>query len=173
MSANWYTFHSHPHKEDLLNQQIQTRGYETYYPTIRVQPVNPRARKIQAYFPVYLFLRVDLEAIGVSVFQWIPYGTGLVCFGGEPAVVPDPFIQTLRKHVAEINLSGGKLFESFHPGDEITVNSGPFEGYVGIFNVRLPGSERVQILLKMLSRGREIPVELYAGQISRKKRPAR
>jgi hypothetical protein len=49
----------------------------------------------------------------------------------------------------------------------VVVQDGPFEGYEAIFDVRLPGSERVRILLKMLS-DRHLPIELRAGQIRKK-----
>jgi transcription antitermination factor NusG len=170
MSKSWYTLHSHPHKEDLLDQQVQARGYLVFSPWIRVHPVNPRSRKIQPYFPGYIFVCADLEVSGISTFQRMPYGTGLVSFGGDPAIVPETLIQALRKRIDEINLAGGELLEALKPGDEVHIHSGPFEGYDGIFDAHLPGTERVQILLKMLGQGREISIELQAGQISRKKR---
>lgn len=171
MPLHWYTLHSQPHKEDLLWQQVLSRGYETFYPRLRVQTVNPRARKIRPYFPGYLFVYADLEATGTSVFQWMPYGTGLVCFGGEPAAVPEALINALRRRIKEIADAGGELFDAVKPGDPVMIQGGPFEGYEAIFDMRLPGSERVRVLLKMLSR-RNLPVELDAGQIHPiKKRP--
>ena len=37
----------------------------------------------------------------------------------------------------------------FKPGETVMVHSGPFAGYEAIFDVRLPGTERVRILLKI------------------------
>jgi transcription antitermination factor NusG len=169
MSTSWYTLHSHPNKENLLDQQVQARGFPVFSPWIRVQPVNPRSRKIQPYFPGYIFVYADLEVTGITPFERIPYGTGLVMFGGDPPTVPETLIQALRRRIDEINHAGGELVETLVPGDEVHILSGPFQGYDGIFDARLRGAERVQILIKMLSHGREIPVELQSGQISRKK----
>ena len=55
------------------------------------------------------------------------------------------------------------------PGDVVTINFGPFEGYQAIFDARLPGTERVRVLLQLLSNQRKVPIELSAGQIRRKK----
>jgi transcription antitermination factor NusG len=102
VSYQWYTYHSQPYKEDLLWQQLQARNIEGYYPRIRVQTVNPRARKIKPYFPGYLFVHVDLDQIGISAVRWMPYGTGLVSFGGEPSIIPDGLIAAIRQRVGEI-----------------------------------------------------------------------
>jgi len=169
MARFWYTLHSHPHKEDLLWQQTQSRGYEVFFPRIRVHPVNPRSRKILPYFPGYLFINVDLEETGLSALQWMPYTTGLVSFGGEPAVVPENLIRSLRNRITEIAESGGELFDSLKPGDQVLIAAGPFAGYEAIFDVRLPGSERVRVLLKMLNQ-RQLPVELDAGYIQKQRK---
>ena len=55
MTAQWYALQSKPMKESLLYEQLKLRAIECYYPFIRVQPVNPRARKVRAYFPGYVF----------------------------------------------------------------------------------------------------------------------
>lgn len=167
MPSSWYTIHSHPNKEELLWEQILARGFESFYPRIRVHPTNPRARKIKAYFPGYLFVRAELETSGLSVFQWMPYATGLVTFGGEPAVVPDGIIVGIRQRIGEIAEAGGALFDGLKPGDPVVIHAGPFSGYEAIFDVRLTGTERVRVLLKMLNE-RRVPLELDAGQIEKK-----
>ena len=168
MPTFWYAIHSHPNKEELLWQQILTRGFETFYPRIRVHPVNPRARKIKAYFPGYLFIRTDLAVTGLSVFQWMPFATGLVSFGGEPSIVPDSLIVTIRQRIGEIAEVGGVLFDGLRPGDPVYIHSGPFSGYEAIFDLRVKGSERVRVLLKMLNE-RKVPIELDAAQIEKKR----
>lgn len=170
MGQYWYALHSHPHKEDLLWKQVEAHSIEVFYPRIRVSPVNPRSRKIRPYFPGYLFVHTDLEAVGLSVFNWMPYSTGLVSFGGEPSIVSDALIVAIKQRILQIEESGGELFEGLHPGDMVVIEEGPFAGYEAIFNLRLPGSERVRVLLKMLS-DRNVPLELRSGQIRKKRKP--
>ncbi len=166
MPEFWYALRSHPHKEDLLWRQLVSREVKGYYPCIPVTPVNPRARKIRPYFPGYMFVKVDLEAMGISMFQYMPYATGLVSFGGEPAVVSEVLIQALKQKVADIRAAGGEIFQDIHSGDAISIQGGPFAGYEAIFDVRLRGSERVRVLMKMLE-GRVVPLEVNAGQIEK------
>jgi len=168
LTKYWYALHSHPNKEDLLWQQLMARDLESFYPRIPVNPVNPRARKIKPYFPGYLFINADLDLMGISAFQWMPYATGLVMFGGEPAVVPEALIFTVRQRVDEITRAGGELLNDVKSGERVVIQDGPFSGYEAIFDVRLPGKERVRVLLQMLTR-RTVPLELGAGQIKKKK----
>lgn len=169
MAKAWYAISSHPNKENLLWKQLEMRGVENYFPQIKVNPVNPRARKVKAYFPGYLFVRADLDEIGLSTFKWMPYAKSLVNFGDEPPVVPDALINTLKKKLNHINESGGEIFIDLEKGDLLKVNAGPFEGYEAIFDIRLDGTERVRILLKMLSE-HYVPVELDVGQIEKQKK---
>jgi transcription antitermination factor NusG len=117
-----------------------------------------------------MFVSVDIEVVGLSTFQWMPHAIGLVSFDGEPASVPENFIYAIRKRVEEIAAAGGELFDGLKQGDPVKISSGPFSGYEALFDTRLPGSERVRVLLKMLS-DRRIPIELNAGQIERKRKP--
>ena len=170
MPLLWYALRSKPRKEDVVWQQVRDRGFETFLPRLRVTPVNPRARKVKPYFPGYLFVRADLADVGLSTFQWLPHTTALVTFGGEPAPVPDNLIIAIQKRVAEIAAAGGELFDGLQHGDRILINYGPFSGYEAIFDTRLPGTERVRVLLQFLS-DRHVPVELNAAHIQQKKRP--
>jgi transcriptional antiterminator RfaH len=166
---NWYAIRSKPRKEDAVWRQVLSQGFEVYYPRIRIQPINPRSKKVKPYFPGYLFVRADLEQVGLSVFQWMPHTLGLVSFGGEPAAVPDHLVQAIHVRVDEINAAGGETFERLRPGDVVWISDGPFRGYEAIFDARLPGSERVRVLLEFLG-SRKVALTLRAGQIDFKKK---
>ncbi|MEJ2711118.1 MAG: transcription termination/antitermination NusG family protein [Anaerolineales bacterium] len=169
MSELWYALRSKPRKEEVLWRQCRSRGYETFLPRIRINPVNPRARKLVPYFPGYMFVYTDLQAVGRSEFQWMPHSMGLVSFGGEPASVPDNLIHSLSKRIEAINAAGGELFEDLKPGDVVRISDGPFRGYEAIFDQRISGSERVRVLLELLGNQRRVPVELHSGLIEKKK----
>jgi transcriptional antiterminator RfaH len=116
-----------------------------------------------------MFIHVDINDVGLSTFQWMPFARGMVTFDQEPATVPDSMIFAIRRRVEEVNTAGGEIFDGLRKGDEIFIQDGPFAGYEAIFDVRLPGSERVRVLIKLLSQ-RQIPVELSAGHIRRENR---
>ena len=169
MPGNWYALRSKLRKEDVVWRQVTSHGFDVYYPRLRVNPVNPRSRKLRPYFPGYLFVRADLDEVGLSVFRWMPHTLGLVSFGNEPAIVPENLIHAIRKRLDEINAAGGEVFDGLKPGDAIWIVDGPFKGYEAIFDLRLPGSERVRVLLELLGNKRLVSLELRAGQIERKR----
>ncbi len=169
MSLYWYALRSKPRKEDVVWRQVKLEGYETFYPRLRVNPVNPRSRKLVPYFPGYLFVQFDLEKVGRSVFQWMPHSAGLVSFGGEPAVVPEHLIYELQKRVVDISSAGGEEFYGLKKGDLVIIQDGPFKGYEAIFDTRISGDERVRVLLELIANKRQVPVELHVGQISQKR----
>jgi len=172
MTLDWYALHSKPRKEELLFGQLSLRNIEVFYPRIRVQVVNPRAAKVRAYFPGYVFIHVDLSDIGFSSLHWLPGATGLVSYGSEPVSVPEGLISAVRRKVDRINGLGGELYDGLKHGDTVEITSGPFAGYEAIFDDRLPGTERVRVLLKLLQT-RQFPVELPAAQVQRQSSPLR
>lgn len=168
MASTWYVLNTKPRKEEFLWEQCLAHGFETFFPRIRVQTVNPRARKVRPYFPGYIFVFVDIEQVGISTLQWMPGAQRLVSFDGVPATVPDGLIHAIQRRLEEINAAGGELFDGLTPGDVVYIQDGPFAGYKAVFDSRLPGSERVRVLLKLLQAHRQVPVDLPAGQIKRK-----
>jgi transcriptional antiterminator RfaH len=160
----WYVLQSKPQKEKLLYEQLCLRDIEAYYPSIRVNPVNPRARKFKSYFPGYLFVHVDLELVGISSLQWVPGAIGLVHFGGEPASIAESVLQAIRWKVEKCISDDSYFYSGLKPGDTVSISDGPFSGYKAIFDTRLSGSQRVQVLLEVL-RDHQLRVELPARYI--------
>jgi transcriptional antiterminator RfaH len=166
MALQWYALRSKPRKEDVVWRLVSTRGFEVFYPRLRIKPVNPRARKVQPYFPGYMFIRVDLEKSGISSFQWMEHTAGLVSFGGEPAIVPDSLIHAIQNRVQEVETTTVNLIDNLRSGDIVRIHYGPFQGYEAIFNTRISGTERVRVLLKILG-DRLLPIEMDAEAVNR------
>jgi transcriptional antiterminator RfaH len=116
-----------------------------------------------------LFINIDLALLGFSALAWMPHSYGLVFFGSEPAFIPDVLITTLRRHVDAVNAAGGELYNGLKHGEAVSIQAGLFSGYEAIFDARLPGSQRVRVLLKLLNKN-QVPLELPEGQIKRIRR---
>ncbi len=169
MTTYWYALRVKPHKESTVNQRLENEEIDAFFPMVRVQPKNPRAAKRKPYFPGYMFIRTDLETIGINTINWMPGTIGLVAFGGEPAIVPDNLINELRIRLKEIEAAGGLTLEGIEKGDRVRITGGPFEGYEAIFDAKLKGKERVQVLLAFLSSHPQT-IEMDAGQIEKIKK---
>jgi transcription elongation factor/antiterminator RfaH len=152
MALEWYALHSKPRKEVQVKRYLKANGIEVFHPTVRVNPVNPRSSRVRSLFPRYLFVYADLDEIGISALQWVPGAVGLVQFDGQPASVPDHYLRELRQRIAQVDEAGGLHLDGLKPGDPVRITSGPFAGYEAIFDMRLSGSERIQVLLQWLGR---------------------
>lgn len=148
---NWYALRVKPHKERAVLQRLTSKGIDAYLPMVRVKPKNPRAAKEKPYFPGYMFVEVDLEDTAANTINWMPGTIGLVSFDGNPAAVPAKLITELTERLAHIEAVGGIEFDGLEAGDRVRIVEGPFAGYEAIFDMRLPGSDRVQVLLAFLS----------------------
>jgi transcription antitermination factor NusG len=167
MTSNWYALRVKPHKERTVYRQLREQdAIELYFPSVRVHPKNPRAAKERPYFPGYMFVRADLNNLGVNLFNWTPGTHGLVSFGDVPAVVPEHLIEEVKRRVAKIQAAGGLVFDNLQKGDRVRIVSGPLEGYEAIFDMRLPGRERVQVLLAFLSKHPQ-PVKMPVSNIEK------
>ncbi len=168
MTNNWYALSVKPHKERTVHQLLKTQDVEVFFPTIKVKPKNPRAAKIRPYFPGYMFVHVNLKDMGTNAFSWTPGTRGLVAYGGEPAIVPSDLIQELKQRLAQIEESGELVLNGIKRGDHVRIVKGPFEGYEAIFDMHLPGKERVQVLLAFLSSHPQ-PIKLDSDDIEKLK----
>lgn len=166
MASNWYALWVKPHKERSVAELLETEDVQTFAPMVKVNPVNPRSAKVRPYFPGYIFVYTDLEAGGVNRFNWMMGVHKLVGFDGEPVVVPAAMIRKIEDQLAEIDRAGGLNLEGLEHGDKVRIKSGPFAGYEAIFDMRLSGKERVQVLLAFLSKHPH-EVQLNAADIEK------
>jgi transcriptional antiterminator RfaH len=166
MSVKWYVLRVKPHKEQSVYRLLRTKEIEVFFPSVKVNPVNPRAAKERPYFPGYMFVRVDLDASGQNLLNWLPGVHGLVAFGEQPAIVPENLVHEIQRRLAEIKAAGGLVLDGLEKGDRVRITSGPFAGYEAIFDARLPGQERVQLLLAFLSHYPQ-PIKLHPAHIQK------
>jgi transcriptional antiterminator RfaH len=160
----WYVAHSKPRNEELLWKQYCIRNIEAYCPYVKIHPVNPRARKVQPYFPGYLFVHADLELSGLSMLERVPGSVGLVSFGDEPAFIPDSLVQAIKQRIEGLNTMPEVSTVRFCKGDHVVIHEGVFKGYEAILDVHLSGEDRVRVLLSLIG-NRQMPVELSATAI--------
>ncbi len=160
----WYVIHSKPHKETQIDVYLKTRGLETFCPMIAARPANPRAARTRPYFPGYVFVRADLQAIGLNTLQWMPGAVGVVQFGGQPAAVPDAIIAQVRRRLETLK-TRPPLADNLQPGDRVRIVEGPLAGYEALFDLRLNGSQRVQVLLDLL--GNLVPVQVNVQRLEK------
>lgn len=151
MVSRWYVLCSKPNKEEVLCAQLQSRGYEIFYPRYDNSTQKTGKSQIRSYFPGYMFIRLDLNKDSLSTFQWMPNTEGLVSFGYKPAFVPDNLIDAIQRHVYKISAmregSQGAEHEAMGPQQ---TSDGHGDGFDKLFDRKLSSDERVRELLRML-----------------------
>jgi len=149
----WYAVQTKPRGEFLANGVLgSVPGVEVYLPTLRVNPVNPRARKLCPFFPGYLFVCADLDQVGPSAIQWSAGVSRIVSSGETPLSIPEGVIAEIRRRVAYTRQEDPLGVGRFQRGDRVRITSGPFAGYEGMFDARLGGQMRSRILLDFVGR---------------------
>ncbi len=150
----WYVLHTKPQSEVQVHHALVGRGFDTYLPML---PPH-KERRAQPLFPAYLFVRCDMEAIGIASLQWIPGLRRVLAFAGRPAVVPEDAITLIRAKMAEIDAEGGLPRHHFRAGDPVVIERGPLSGFRGVFQGPAGPAERVQILIRFLGQSNRAEV---------------
>lgn len=146
---HWYAIHTKPRQEERAVANLEEQGIITFYPKLRERKLIRRQRRwvIEPLFPRYLFAQFSLE----RQYMAVKYTRGvsrMVAFGGLPTPVHDSIIETIKAQTEEGVVT---LFPpEFRPGEIVGIIDGPFQGFLGIFQKKMSGSERVMILLKTM-----------------------
>ena len=165
----WYVVRSKPNKEEFLAEQLESRGFITYLPQLRVKPVNPRARKVRPFFPGYLFVQATADDdFRYSDVQWVPGSQGLVNFGSDLASLSEAIITGIKKQVDALNQAEAESRSGFHPNEKVLIVDGVFAGYEAIFDTQISGASRVRVLLSFM-KNRQTPIELSEASLRKRK----
>lgn len=162
--GNWYLVYSKPKQEGIAESNLQRQGFTTYVPRIRVGR-RRKGRYVverEPLFPRYLFIFLN---VGVDNFSPIRSTTGvtkLVSFGTTPAKVPSDLVEALKSRettegVQQIDAEG------FKPGERVSIQTGPFAGYEGMF-LNKTARERVTILLDIVDQHLRLSMDRSAVQ---------
>jgi transcriptional antiterminator RfaH len=147
----WYVLHVNPKKEAFVNGQLLDYEIETYFPYLQFERGYGRGIRIEPYFASYLFVHVDLNSPYTYALSSMPGVRDFVRFDGQPAIVPDLVMDSLRRRLRPYERKVLKKTEwLFKPGDKVLIAGGPLEGYEAIFERGKGSTERAKVLLKML-----------------------
>ena len=158
---HWYALYTKPHTERHVSSLLESKGLETYLPSVRVRK-NGRT-KTEPFFSCYLFSCFD-PAHAFPEIYWTPGLRRIVSFGGQPAVVPDKAISSIRKRLAEMGELNYQL-PRFKQGERVAITAGPLRDFNAIFDQSLSSRERARVLVEFL--GRWTPCEVSLDHLER------
>jgi len=149
----WYAVRCKSRQEHIAKENLLRQGFCVYFPKIELtqRQRGKWSPVVAALFPGYLFIHVDPQRQSMTAVRSTRGAIDLMRFGGQPAVVPDDVIETVRR---QEDPASGLYRENralFRQGESVKFVDGPLIGLEGIFN-RQDGDERVVILLELLGK---------------------
>ena len=160
---SWYAIQSKAHKEFQVRASLETRGLVVFLPLIRPQASNAKKKAEKPFFPSYLFVRADLERVGISAVQYTPGLRRIVSFNeGKPSPVADQIITHLQDRLATMN-AFDREGQELKQGDRVVITSGVLKDYEALFDRRISPEGRVRLLIQLLAR--QVPVDVTTDMI--------
>lgn len=155
----WYAVFCKPRQETVAEENLQRQGFHVYLPRTRIRHRRRGhwVSAVEAFFPRYLFIRIDPFRRSTATVHSTRGVVGLVRFGREPAVVPDAVMDALlRREDATCGLQPDNR-PAICAGDPVKLVDGPLTGMEGIF-AQEDGEQRVTVLLELLGKTNKISV---------------
>lgn len=159
-SSSWYALWTRSHCERSVRDQLTTKGFHAFLPTVDVWSRRAGVRhRIQVpMFPGYLFLR---HAMDKASYIEVRKMKGLVCVLGERwdclAVVPDCEIEAIQ------TVLGARVpvFPHVHlrVGQRARITRGPLADVEGILVQRMPHKGLLVLSVELLKRSVAIEVD--------------
>ena len=116
-----------------------------------------KLKRIIPLFPNYLFVRIRLFE-GYHYVAWSPGVKRFVAFNDIPIPLD---VNIVRYLMQQANPQGIiKACSKLKVGEEVLINSGPFEGLIGIIKEPPDAKGRLRVLMKLLSRQVQVEVPL-------------
>jgi len=154
---SWYLVHCQPRREMVATRALQRIfNIAVYYPQYQRHAAGEH--QAVAFFPGYIFARVDLQKVPLSQINTAPGVLHLVSFGDAPTPIPHATVQELAQRLEHLDRSTPTPFAS---GDVVRFKQGgPLQGLEMIFVGPAASHQRVRVLLTFLGRQQETAVDL-------------
>src|ERR1700760_4697503 len=170
MTGRWYVIHVYSGFEKKVAQSIREQAEqkglgdkfeEVLVPTEEVVEVK-RGAKVSSerkFFPGYVLVKMDLTDNTWHMVKNLPKVTGFLGGGGKgrPVPVSDKEVEHIVAQVQEGIAHPGRHI-SFEVGEQVKINEGPFDGFVGV--VEEVDDERSRLKVSVSIFGRSTPVDL-------------
>jgi transcriptional antiterminator RfaH len=157
---SWYVIHTNPRQEDRADSNLRGWQVETFAPRVKQPRINPYTGEsnyiTKPLFAGYIFARFDLEELLHKV-RFTRGVHSLVSFGEGPVAIDDEIISFMQSRVGVDGFV--KIGDDFKPGDLVVVKDGLLKNLTGIFERDVKESERVMVLLNVVSYQAHVELE--------------
>jgi transcription antitermination factor NusG len=156
----WYAIWTRSRHEQVVREQLERKGYETFLPTLpKWSRWKDRKKKIDwPLFPGYCFARFDaVERLPILTCAGV---VNIVSFNGEVAPIPEVEIDGIRRLVdSDLKYDPCPLIKE---GMMVEVTHGPLKGVHGRL-VRKGAHSRLILAVDLI--GQAVSVEVDAADV--------
>jgi transcriptional antiterminator NusG len=191
--GNWYVIHSYAGYENKVKANLETRVqnldvgdfiFQVEVPTEEVTEIKNGQRKQvnRKVLPGYILVRMDLTDDSWAAVRQTPGVTGFVGATSRPTslslddvvkfLLPQGAAKKAGKAAATSAAGGGEatlerpeILVDFEVGESVTVMDGPFATLPASISEVNAEQQKLKVLVSIF--GRETPVELTFGQVSK------
>lgn len=171
MDKKWYVIHTYSGYENKVKANLEKRvesmnmGDKIFRILVPMEDeieVKDGKKKIvkRKVFPGYVLVEMRMTDDSWYVVRNTTGVTGFVGTGAKPVPLHDSEAKNLLK---QMGVEEPKTRIDLDVGQNVRVNSGPFENFLGAIEEVYPDKGKVKVLLSMF--GRETPVELEFTQV--------
>jgi len=172
--GEWYVVHTYSGYENKIKVDLTKRVESMNMQDKIFQIIIPEEQEVEykggkkkvttkRVFPGYVIVNMIMSEDSWYVVHHTPGVTGFVGSGTKPIPLQEAEI---NKILTQMGLMGKKpRIINLEIGENIRVNSGPFENFEGVVKELLPDRGKVRVNISMF--GRETPVELDYEQINK------
>lgn len=172
--GDWYVVHTYSGYENKIKVDLTKRVESMNMQDKIFQVIIPEEQEVEykggkkkvttrQVFPGYVIVNMIMDEDSWYVVHHTPGVTGFVGSGTKPIPLRE---DEINKILTQMGLMGKKpRVINLEIGENIRVNSGPFENFEGVVKEVLPDRGKVRVNISMF--GRETPVELDYEQINK------
>lgn len=156
----WHALWTHSNCEQMVHDQLVSRGFELFLPRVQIWKRHARGRKLVSspMFPGYVFIRHSLDK---TSYLEILKSRGLVRILGERWdrlwSIPDGEIDVVRK-IVDAGLPA-LPYPYLHEGQRMRIRSGPLAGVEGIFVTGDPHKGLLVLSVELLRRSVAVEID--------------
>lgn len=173
IEKKWFVIHTYSGYENKVKANLEKRVesmnmgdkiFRILVPMEDEMEIKNGKKKIvkRKVFPGYVIVEMKMTDDSWYVVRNTTGVTGFVGTGSKPVPLHDAEAKNLLK---QMGVEEPKLRIDFNLGQNVRVNSGPFENFLGVIEEIYPDKGKVKVLLSMF--GRETPVELEFTQVAK------
>jgi transcription termination/antitermination protein NusG len=178
--GNWFVVHTYAGYENKVKQNlasrvrsmnVEDRIYEVVIPMEDVIEFKGGRKVVvqKKVFPGYLLVRQELDDDSWYVVRNTPGVTGFVGSGAKPTPVSRREVEDIlgvgKVEGAEVAQKKARPRLEFEVGEQVRVVAGPFADFNGAISEIDVDRSKLKVLVNIF--GRETPVELEFGQVSK------